>query len=120
MEKRIDSRIKYADMVVCVKIFTLLDTAHPLAYSADKLEIITKYYGLIPKDFKYRGYDTKTKEFIFSGYSEPKITSHRRFQFLLAWYDFWIGWYYDRKTRWLYVFPIPMYGFKIKLPRIVK
>jgi hypothetical protein len=24
------------------------------------------------------------------------------------WYDFWVGWYYDRDRRALYVCPLPM------------
>lgn len=31
------------------------------------------------------------------------------------WYDFWIGFYYDRDTHTLYVCPIPMFGVKIAL-----
>lgn len=29
---------------------------------------------------------------------------------VFAWYDFWVGLYYDRKNRRLYFFPIPMIG----------
>jgi hypothetical protein len=31
-----------------------------------------------------------------------------------AWYDFWIGWYYDQKKATLYVCPLPMCAIKIE------
>ena len=31
-----------------------------------------------------------------------------------AWYDFWVGLFWDSKKRILYVFPIPMFGFKVQ------
>ncbi len=36
---------------------------------------------------------------------------------ILKWYDFWIGAYYDRKGRVLYVLPVPMLGLKIEFRR---
>ena len=32
---------------------------------------------------------------------------------MFAWYDCWIGWFWDTKKKALYIFPIPMFGFKI-------
>ncbi len=32
------------------------------------------------------------------------------------WYDLWIGAYWDRENRVLYICPVPMFGLKIKMP----
>jgi hypothetical protein len=32
------------------------------------------------------------------------------------WYDLWIGAYWDRDAKVLYVCPVPMFGIKIKMP----
>jgi hypothetical protein len=39
----------------------------------------------------------------------------RRVSLFFAWYDFWVGFYYDRKGRWLYVCPIPMICLAVPL-----
>ena len=31
-----------------------------------------------------------------------------------AWYDFWVGAYYDRKSRTLYICPLPMLVIKLE------
>lgn len=36
-----------------------------------------------------------------------------RVSFLFAWYDFWVGAYWDRKNRKLYVLPVPCLGFVV-------
>lgn len=35
-------------------------------------------------------------------------------QFIFAWYDLWVGAYWDKKKKWLYILPLPMIGFIIK------
>ncbi len=32
---------------------------------------------------------------------------------IFAWYDFWIGMFWDQKKRVLYILPFPMVGIKI-------
>ncbi len=33
---------------------------------------------------------------------------------IFAWYDLWIGFFWDSKKKWLYILPIPMFGIIIK------
>ena len=36
---------------------------------------------------------------------------------IFAWYDFWVGFYLDRKGRKLYLLPIPMFGLVIEFEK---
>lgn len=38
-----------------------------------------------------------------------------KIKIFFAWYDFWVGGFYDRDTRTLYVCPVPMVVIKISL-----
>jgi len=38
-----------------------------------------------------------------------------KISFIFAWYDLWIGAFWDKKKRWLYLFLIPCFGIIIKL-----
>ncbi len=37
--------------------------------------------------------------------------------FLFAWYDVWVGFFWDSGKRWLYILPIPCCGIILKLPK---
>lgn len=34
---------------------------------------------------------------------------------LFAWYDLWVGCYWDRANRRLFVLPVPMLGFVVEV-----
>ena len=40
-----------------------------------------------------------------------------KISFLFAWYDFWVGLYWDQKGRRLYVLPLPCLGVVLHFPR---
>lgn len=33
---------------------------------------------------------------------------------IFAWYDFWIGLFWDSKKRKLYIFPVPCFGIVVE------
>jgi hypothetical protein len=43
------------------------------------------------------------------------LTPRWRVTPMFAWYDFWVGWFYDRQKRRLYIFPVPMFGVMVQL-----
>ncbi len=40
----------------------------------------------------------------------PFVLGSGRVRALFAWYDLWVGVFWDSKKRWLYVLPLPMVG----------
>jgi hypothetical protein len=47
-------------------------------------------------------------------FPESKATRAIKLKFIFAWYDLWVGCFWDRQKRWLYIFPVPMFGVIIK------
>lgn len=39
-------------------------------------------------------------------------------QLIFAWYDLWVGVFWDRKNRWLYIFLLPTVGVILKFPSV--
>ena len=37
-----------------------------------------------------------------------------RVHLIFAWYDFWVGLFWDRQKRRLYVFPVPCFGIMLE------
>ena len=37
---------------------------------------------------------------------------------IFAWYDLWIGAFWDQAKRRLYLFPVPMFGVVIQFPAL--
>lgn len=35
---------------------------------------------------------------------------------IFAWYDLWVGAFWDQGKRRLYIFPVPMFGVVIQFP----
>lgn len=38
--------------------------------------------------------------------------------FIFAWYDIWIGAYWDKSKRWLYILPLPTIGIVFRFPKL--
>lgn len=36
------------------------------------------------------------------------------YKLLFKWFDFWIGFFWDKEAHWLYIFPIPTLGIVLK------
>lgn len=66
-----------------------------------KLNLSDEWYRSIDK--------AEADEVLAAGPFNPK-----RVSFLFAWYDLWIGFYWDRKARKLYFLPIPCFGIVIQ------
>ncbi len=43
-----------------------------------------------------------------------EIKSTPRVSFLFAWYDLWVGAFWDRKSRKLYILPVPCVGIVVQ------
>lgn len=49
--------------------------------------------------------------------AETSVIHRFSARLFFAWYDVWIGAYWDQKNRLLYICPVPMIGVRITVPR---
>lgn len=49
--------------------------------------------------------------------SSHKSKRYFRIGFVFKWYDLWVGAYWDKKKRWLYILPIPTIGIILKFKK---
>ncbi len=47
------------------------------------------------------------------GCERRRVWLNERVRFLFAWYDFWMGAFWDGEKRRLYLFPVPMFGMQV-------
>lgn len=95
-----------------------------------KQNVLSKYKGKFAKELA----DTFEKQFFpcdpettpeqyeqemfeFVGERVNYRNAQRKIRFIFAWYDFWIGLYYDRKYKLLYILPVPFFGIVIKIKK---
>lgn len=49
--------------------------------------------------------------------AETSVIHRFSARLFFAWYDVWIGAYWDQKNRLLYLCPVPMFGVRITVPK---
>ena len=52
-----------------------------------------------------------------AGQGRRAMTMRPRVRFVFAWYDLWVGAYWDRERRRLYLLPVPCLGLVLEWPR---
>lgn len=40
-----------------------------------------------------------------------------RISLIFAWYDLWVGFFWDKKKKWLYILPLPCLGIILKFDK---
>lgn len=46
---------------------------------------------------------------------EIELLKWKNITLIFAWYDFWIGGFWNMEKKRLYIFLVPMLGFKVQL-----
>lgn len=82
----------------------------------DKKRIVKTYEYLSKKEILIL--NSVLKETYIFGFDECGTFQIKlgsvKIKLIFAWYDLWIGAFWDQKKRCLYIFPIPMFGVILK------
>jgi len=65
-------------------------------------------------------YPTKEEATAAAADIRPLVNKQKFISFSFLWYDFWIGFYYDRDNRAVYICPLPCCVIKIKLRGMIQ
>lgn len=84
-------------------------TAHPYTCGND-----SQHENLVPTPIGWVCPDCAYRQTWFMADGSGFFAERKRITPIFAWYDMWVGFFWDEERRILYFFPIPMFGFKIK------
>lgn len=100
---------KYRALLSGIQDQELVENAEKLVEAAQRVAIASPFIG-----FERSFYACLDAYHFLKGPPDLSAFDLPGLSIFFAWYDFWIGFYYDRKNRALYFCPLPMVVIKWK------